>query len=259
VERTSPSVDYVLKIRQKDGDWASKLSSKLDTPIRIRTVSCTSKEFHGRIFVPRKYERIVSKFLRELRRSKAIKAFEIEGNFGKDLSIFISAGEPRVCYRILRNQFELMQPVIVDKNSETYSIRAFGESKSNIRIATLIEDLAKSKISIENIFRELRAPEMHSVVPPVKFDGEVLSVIEKLVEGNYFDKNKRKITQGKISKQLDISVGKVNDIIRYVEWLGFHTLLSIYPDLNKFKSLLHEIMKEDEKQFKIYTEPLNAQ
>ena len=125
---------------------------------------------------------------------------------------------------------------------EMYPIAAYVQTNSDERLGNLTKTLVAQKVQIHGIYK---SPESSTYVPPKQFDQGTLDVIKLLVEGHYFDPSGRKISQKEISKRLKISVGKVNEIIRLVELIGFNNLVYSTPDLAKFKKSFKKIINSD--------------
>src|SRR5690348_17343386 len=117
-----PSVDYTMRITKDNMDWAGILAEKIGSPIQLATVNCTQTEYHGFVLVRSRFEKQMLNTLRELKKKKLVKEFDIESKDDQYLTVYVTAGEPRVCYTILRNKFELLTPVIVNKDNEIYRI-----------------------------------------------------------------------------------------------------------------------------------------
>lgn len=240
-----PAINYVMKISKDREDWASKIAYELNHKIKLATVNCTQTAYHGRMFVPSRYEKPLLSILKRLRKSGDIKEYELEDKASNILSVYIVAKDPRVCSTIQKNKFELLSPIVITKDFETYEIRSFGEKKSNAHITALQAALEKLNIRIEKLIKKVSVPHASWSVPLLKFDDDAIKVIEHLVARNYFDINKRDITQKEIAKKVGISTAKVNEIIRNIELVGFKNLISIHPDLNEFNTILTAVLDSE--------------
>lgn len=89
---------------------------------------------------------------------------------------------------------------------------------------------------------------VEELAPQHELDKTDMALLQELLKSRYFEVNVERPTQLQIASRMGLSAGTVNRWIRNLESLAFSNLLSLKPDLAKFRSIYDEIEAGEEKK-----------
>ena|SRR2546427_2283909 len=241
--RKYPRVEYEMTLQQPTS-WAEKLASLSGEKIAIDPLAMRGKYLTVVVAIPSHAK--PNESLAKLRKSRAIKSYT-ELQRLEENSLFqveVDAGNT-VLAKMADNAFELVSSVIASGERETYRFATLDVSHAEERLATLLNEIKRSlHVTIQEY--KVKKVEPTPILEDVTWDDKDRDLIKELVKADYFNPKKAgRPTQDDLASKLGISVGKVNQMLRQLEYTSFQNFLALKPDLAEFRALLKEIRTKE--------------
>ncbi|EGP94058.1 winged helix-turn-helix domain-containing protein [Nitrosarchaeum koreense] len=240
--------EWILETTKEPDDWSGFLSSKLHKQIKIELLSCTH-DFEGFVKINNLKIDNAKTVFNFLKKSKLILDYDLGKSQAGNIAVWVKAKHPLICKNILDNKFKLSSDIEVNPGNQYFVFKSFYDDKvTTSHLKQLQNALTQRGITIKELKEKHNVNSIPHEIPKFEFNKDYRKVIELLLESNYFDQERRTMTQEEIAKKAKLSVGKTNKIIRNLQKEGFNTMLSFYPDMSKFESKMKELIKKDKQQ-----------
>lgn len=227
--------EFELTLSHK-GSWAETLSKASGKGLLIHPISQHEKNLVVLVFMPNtKAESIDT--IKKLRRTGDIRHYEKLQD-----DVFRVEVDPKksIIQSIVTNYFEFLSPVTVIDEVEKYRFGTLDISHADSCFSKLIGNL-KNMRGVSILDYKSEKVERPPSPERSRLTEEDHNLIRELIASDYFNpKKKSRPRQEDIARKLKLSSGKVNQMLRNLEYMGFQNLLAVKSDLGEFRTILRK-------------------
>jgi predicted DNA binding protein len=243
--RALPRAEFELTLTHK-GCWAGKLSKASGQELAIDPVVQKGKSLVVLVLMSKGAS---LKALAELKQAGEIGNYEKLQEPAQKIVCRVEVDEKKsILQSIADHYFELLSPVTVSDETEKYHFGTLDISRADSNFSELISALkGKKGVSIES-YKE-REVQPARLTEHQRLTEQDHALIREIITTDYFNPDKKgRPKQEDLAKRLNMSTGKLNQMLRKLEYIGFQNLLIVKPDMAEFRALLREIEREDSRQ-----------
>ena len=239
-----PMAEFELTVRHR-GCWTGILSRAAGEELAIDPVTRKNKSLVVLVLMSKARAKSIEA-MKGLKRTGAVRNYaQLQEMQHK--AIYQVEVDPKtsILESIVDQSFELLSPVTVKDEIEKYRFGTFDISHADKDFAKLIGEL-KSMRNVSVLDYKSRKTEGIATPERSRLTEEDHDLIRELIESDYFNPNsKDRPRQEDLANKLGLSTGKLNQMLRKLEFMGFQNLLAVKPDLEEFRALLREVETEE--------------
>jgi len=240
--RGLPRAEFELTLRHK-GCWAGKLSKASGQELAIDPIVQKGKHLIVLVLTPKDGSMDA---LVKLKRAGEIRDYvKLQEGDTKILFRVEEPGRTSIPRSITDYYFEFLSSFTVKDDIEKYRFGTLDLEHADLKFSELLSELKKMK-DVFIIDYQSRKIERAPLIEVPTLTDQDHELVKELITSDYFNPNKKdRPTQEDLAKRLGISTGKLNQMLRKLEHMGFQNLLAVRADLDEFRALLREVERDE--------------